>query len=233
MALHSSTLAWKIPWTEEPGGLQSMRSLSVGHDWVTSLSLSYIGEGNSNPFQYSCLENPRDRGAWWTAVYGVAQSRTQLKWLSSSSSSSSSSYIAGGFFTCWTTWEHMHALITWLSCTDHVTAHALMTWLFGHWSRVYQAVISDWHQASLSITNLWSSPKLMCIESVMPSSHLILCCPILLLPLITLSIMVFSNESTLCMRWPKCWRYSLSISPSNEHPGLVSFRMDWLNLLAI
>ena len=104
MALHSSTLAWKIPWTEEPGGLQSMRSLSVGHNWVTSLSLSYIGEGNGNPFQYSCLENPRDRGAWWTAVYGVAQSWTQLKRLSSSSSSSSCT--AGRFFTCWTTWEH-------------------------------------------------------------------------------------------------------------------------------
>ena len=85
MAPHSSTLAWKIPWTEEPGRLQSMRSLRVGHDWVTSLSLSCIGEGNGNPLQCSCLENPRDGGAWWAAVYGVAQSRTWLKWLSSSS----------------------------------------------------------------------------------------------------------------------------------------------------
>ena len=73
------------------------------------------------------------------------------------------------------------------------------------------------HQASLSITNSRSSPKLMCIELVMPSSHLTLCCPILLLPLIPLSIRVFSSESTLCMRWPKYWRFSLSISPSNEH----------------
>ena len=135
-APHSSTLAWKIPWTEEPGGLQSMGLLRVGHDWVTSLllftfmhwrrkwhpipvllpgkshgrrslvgcslwgctesdtterlhfhfSLSCIGEGNGNPLQCSCLDNPRDRGAWWAAVYGVAQSRTRLKWLSSSSS---------------------------------------------------------------------------------------------------------------------------------------------------
>ena len=86
----SSTLAWKIPWTEEPGGLQSMGSLRVGHDWVTSLSLSLscIGEGNGNPLQCSCLENPREGGAWWAAVYGVAQSRTRLKWLSSSSSTS-------------------------------------------------------------------------------------------------------------------------------------------------
>ena len=87
MVPHSSTLAWKIPWMEEPGRLQSMRSLRVRHNWVTSLLLFtfMIGEGNGNPFQYSCLENPRDRGAWWASVYGVAQSRTQLKRLSSSS----------------------------------------------------------------------------------------------------------------------------------------------------
>ena len=86
MAPHSSTLARKIPWTEEPGGLQSMRSLRVGHDWVTSLSLSLscIGEGNGNPLQCSFLENPRDRGAWWATISGVTQSWTRLKWLSSS-----------------------------------------------------------------------------------------------------------------------------------------------------
>ena len=75
--------------------------------------------------------------------------------------------------------------------------------------------------------------RLMSIESVMPSSHLILCRPFLLLPPIPPSIMVFSNESTLCMRWPKYWSFSFSISPSNEHPGLISFRMDWLDLLAV
>ena len=88
-------------------------------------------------------------------------------------------------------------------------------------------------QASLSITNSWSSPKLMSIKLVMPSSHLILCCPLFLLPLIPPNIRVFSNESTLCMRWPKYWSFSLSISLSNEHPGLISFRMDWLDLLAV
>ena len=93
---HSSTLAWKLPWAEEPGGLQSMGSLRVRHDWETYLpftfhfSLSCIGEGNGNPFQCSCLENPRDGGAWWAAVYGVSQSLTQLKWLTQLSSSSSS-----------------------------------------------------------------------------------------------------------------------------------------------
>ena len=90
MAPHSSTLAWKIPWKEEPGRLQSMGSLRVRHDWATSFhfSLSCIREGNGNPLQCSCLETPRDGGAWWAAVYGVAQSQTRLKRLSSSSSSS-------------------------------------------------------------------------------------------------------------------------------------------------
>ena len=85
----------------------------------------------------------------------------------------------------------------------------------------------------LSITNSRSSLKLMSIESVMPSSHLILCRPLLLLFQIPPSIKVFSNESTLCMRWPKYWSFSFSISPSNKHPGLISFRMDWLDLLAV
>ena len=88
-------------------------------------------------------------------------------------------------------------------------------------------------QASLSITNSWSSLRLTFIESVMPSSHLILCCPLLLLPPIPPSIRVFSNESTLHMRWPKYWSFSFSIIPSKEHPGLISFRMDWLDLLAV
>ena len=87
-------------------------------------------------------------------------------------------------------------------------------------------------QASLSITNSQSLLKLMSIELVMPSSHLILCRPLLLLPPVPPSIRVFSNESTLSMRWPEYWSFSLSISPSNEHPGLISFRMDWLDLLA-
>ena len=88
-------------------------------------------------------------------------------------------------------------------------------------------------QASLSITNSQSSPKLMSIESVMPSSHLILCCPLLLLSPIPSSIRVFSNESILHIRWPKYWSFSFSISPSKEIPGLISFRMDWLDLLAV
>jgi len=88
-------------------------------------------------------------------------------------------------------------------------------------------------QTSLSITNSQSLLKLMSIESVMPSNHLILCCPLLLLPLIFLSIRVFSKESVLHIRWQKYWSCSFSINPSNEHSGLISFRMDWLDLLAV
>ena len=88
-------------------------------------------------------------------------------------------------------------------------------------------------QVSLSFTIFQSLLKLMFIESVMPSNHLILCHPLLLLPSIIPSIRVFSNESGLCIRWPKYWRLSFSISPSNEYSGLISFRMDWLDLLAV
>ena len=88
-------------------------------------------------------------------------------------------------------------------------------------------------QASLSITNSRSPPKTMSIESVMPSNHLILCCPLLLLPPIFPSIRVFTNKSALHIRRPKYWSFRFSISPSNEHPGLISFRMDWLDLLAV
>ena len=111
-----------------------------------------------------------------------------------------------------------------------------------YYIRSYQSLSRVWlfatpwtaaRQASLSITNSWSSLKLMSIESVMPSSPLILCCPLLLLPPIPPSIRVFSNESILLMRWPKYWSFSFSISPSKEHPGLISFRVDWLDRLAV
>ena len=100
-------------------------------------------------------------------------------------------------------------------------------------SRV-QLFVTPWtaaHQASLSITNSWSLLKLMSIESVMPSNHLIHCHPLLLLPSILPSIRVFSNESVLCISWPKNWCFTFSISPSNEYLGLISFRMDWFDLL--
>ena len=99
--------------------------------------------------------------------------------------------------------------------------------------RVFATPRAATRQASLSITNSQSLLKLMCIELVMPSNHLILCRPLILLPSIFPSIRVFSNESALCIKWPKYWSFSFSISPSNEYSGLISFRMDWLDLLAV
>ena len=102
--------------------------------------------------------------------------------------------------------------------------------------RHVQFFVAPWtaaYQASLSTANSWSLLKLMSFESVMTSNHLILCCPLLLLPSIFPSIRVFPNESAFCIRWPKHWSFSLNISPSSEHPGLISFSMDWLDFLAV
>ena len=117
-----------------------------------------------------------------------------------------------------------------------------MVWKHGHQfssvqslSRVqlFMTPCTSARQASLSITNSQSPPRPMSIKSVMPSNHLILCCPLLLLPSIFPSITVFSSESALHIRWPKYWSFSFNISPSSEHPVLISFRMDWLDLLAV
>ena len=117
----------------------------------------------------------------------------------------------------------------------------MLLWTLGYISSVQllsrvQLFATPWSaagQASLSITNSWSLPKLICIESVMSSNHLILCRPLLFWPSIFPSIRVFSNESALHIRWPKYWSFSLNISPSNEHSGLISFRMDWLDFPAV
>ena len=129
------------------------------------------------------------------------------------------SYITGKFFTIWATREAYVLQFSSVASLSHVVL-----------------CVTPWTaacQASLSITTSWSLPKLMSIELVMPSNHLILCHPLLLLPLIFSSIRVFSNESVLHIRWPKYWSFSFNISPSNEHPGLISFRMNWLDLLAV
>ena len=155
----------------------------------------------------------------------------------SSSSSWSFNYISGSFLTIGLAidgFHHDYSVIAMTCCLAR--ARTLLqfssiqslshVWLF----------TTPWIaacQASLFITNSWSPPKPMFIELVMPSNHLILCHPLLLLPSIFPNIGVFSNESALRIRWPKDWSFSLSISPSNEHPGLISFRMDWLDLLAV
>ena len=156
MLTHSSILAWEIPWTEDPGMLQSMGLQREGHDLAT--------------IQQQHLSK---KDIWFSSVQLL--SHVQL------------------FATLWT------------------------------------AV----HQASLSITNSQSLLKLMSIELVMPSNHLILCHPLLLPPSIFPSIRIFSNESVLHIRWPKYSSFSFSISPSNEYSGLISFRMDWLDFLAV
>ena len=149
MATHSSILAWRIPWAEELGGLQSMGSQRVRHDWATKQQSSV-----SSVQSLSCV---------------------QL------------------FVTPWTAAR----------------------------------------QTSLFLINSWSLLKLMSIKPVMPSNHLILCRPLLLLPSIFPSTMVLSSESVLCIRWPNYWSFSFSIFPFNEYSGLISFRMDWLDLLAV
>ena len=157
------------------------------------------GGGHGNPLQYSCLEDPMDRGAWQATIYGVAQSWTWLE----------------RFRTQACTYIQLSS--------DQLLSHV---WLFATPQTVAR-------QASLSITNSWSLLKLMSTETMMPSIHLILCHPLLLLPSIFPSMRVFSNESVLHIRWPKYWSFSFSISPSNAYSGLISFRVDWLDLLAV
>ena len=126
-------------------------------------------------------------------------------------------------------------LSTTMSISSAQFSCSIVSRLFVTNSRV-QLFVTPWtapHQASLSITNSQSPPKPISTESVMPSNHLILCHSLLLAPSIFPSIRVFSKESALCIRWPKYWTFSFRISPSNEHPGLISFRMDWLDLLAV
>ena len=160
------------------------------------------------------------------SVHGILQARI-LEWVAISSFRGSSrprdwtciSCIAGGFFTaCAIGKVHLinFSSVQFLRCV----------WLFATpWTAAYQA--------SLSITNFQSLLKLIFIVLVMPSNHLIPWCPLLLLPSIFPNIRVFSSESVLCIRWPKYWSFSFSISPSNEYSGLISFRMDWFDLLAV
>ena len=160
------------------------------------------GGRNGNLLQYSCLENPVDRDAWRAIVYGVTKSWAQLKRLS----------------------MHAGTQLTRTGCVQFSSVQ-----LLSH-VRLFATPWTTARQASLSITNSQSLPKLMSIESVIPSNHLILCHPLLLLPSIFPSIRVFSNESALHIRWPKYWSFSFDICPSSEHPGLISFRMDWLDI---
>ena len=143
MAPHFSILAWKIPWTEEPARLQSMGLLGVGHDWVTSLSLSTFMHGRriGNPLQCSCLENPRDWEAWWAAIYGVAQSQTRLTWLSSSSISET------WFFSIYLPMKNEVSAVTLFVYPIHWTHHKkcqarwVISWNQDRWEKHLQTQI--------------------------------------------------------------------------------------------
>ena len=156
-----------------------------------------------------------DKGAWWATEHGVVKSQTQLKWLSP------------------------HSVLERRGEDKEIQRQKQggkkreSGGGGGGGSRLFATPWTAACQASLSITNSRSLLKLMSIESGLPCNHFILCRPLLLLPSIFPSIRVFSNESVLHIRWPKYWSFSFSISPSNEHSGLISFRMDWLDLLAV
>ena len=159
---------------------------------------------------YPTLSDPMDRSLPGSSVHRIFQARV-LEW------------GATAFLSANLSKKNLKPIYIWMT---------LLRLSSIQWLSHVQLFATPWtaaHQASLSITNSQSLPKPMSIESVMPSNHLILCCP-LLLPSIFPSIRVFSNESALRIRWPKYWSFSFNISPSNEHPGLISFRMDWLDL---
>ena len=193
------------------------------------------GEGNGNPLQYSCLENSMDRGAWWAAIHEVTNS-----WIQLSNFTSILSRVIWQMKLSFTNLPRVNQTVriqiqicfTLKTCFYYISYLSVTSvQLLSH----VQHLAIPWtaaHQASLSITSSQSLQKLMSTESVMPSNHLILCRP-LLLPSIFPSTRMFSNESALHIRWPKYWSFSFNISPSNEHPGLISFKMDWLDLLAV
>ena len=196
------------------------------------MSVSWLCNGT--PFLDSCLENPLDGGAWWAAVHGVSKSQTLL----------SDFTFTFHFYALEKEMATHSSSLAWRipgtgepgglpSMGLHRVRHDwsdLASWLWSVSVQSFNCVwlfVTPWtaaHQASLSITN-WSLLRLLSIESVMPSNHFILCHPLVLLPFIFPSIRVFSNESVLCIRWPKYWSFSFSISPSSEYSGLIFFRM--------
>ena len=233
-------------------------------------SLSCIGEGNGNPLQCSCLENPKDRGTWWASISGVAQIRTRLKRLSSSSSSSIEPIqrISSRFFSlrtstliCFQFWKFLHqrnglkwgvfsyifkSLFVGVNKFNKLIvqfSHSVMSDSVTSWTAARQASLStptpgaylnscplsQWCHSIISSSVIPFSSRLQSF----PASGSFLCHPLLLPPSIFPSIRVFSSESVLRIRWPQYWSFSFNISLSNEYSGLISFRMEWLDLLAV
>ena len=193
-----------------------------------------LREGDGNLPQYSCLKNPMDRGVRQAIVRGVTKDSDMNEWLNNSNWQMDGSSIvcknSGPESVLKTPYTWIGLEYTWNQEVSSVPLSLVQS--LNH----VQLFATPWiaaRQTSLSITNSRSSPKLMSMESVMPSSHLILCCPLLLLPPTPPSIRLFSNESTLVMRWPEYWSFIFSIIPSKEIPGLISFRINWLDVLAV
>ena len=189
---------------------------------------------------HSSMGNPVDRDSDGLQSMGFQKS-DMTQWLNNSNNMVALYLAFWGMTRGFTRWllEFTFALATYIkvSLSSHPHQYLLSDQIRSDQSlsRVW-LLVTPWIaacQASLSITNSRSPPKFMSIKLVMPSSHFILCRPLLLLPLMPPSIRVLSNESTRCMRWPKYWSFSFNVSPSNEHPGLISFRIDCLDLLAV
>ena len=190
MATLSSVLAWRMPWTEEPGGL-----------WSTGRK-----------------ESDRTQAAEQSARHSPRSPRSRLRIEQTTSPSL--------LYQC---------LLT-LELGFSVSRYVFLGYQFSSVQLLVSDSTAPWtaaHQASLSIITSRSLFKLMSIELVVPSNHLILCHPLLLLPSIFPSIRVFPSESVLRIRWPKYWRFSFSFNPSNEYSGLISFRIDWFDILAV
>ena len=225
---------------------------------ITGLGRS-PGEGNGNPLQYSCLENPMERGAWWATVCGVARVRHNLATklllllLRLSTSPTSSILLLFSFYRrgngatgCFSIFSSVTQFVScrvkcwteafWLQSLN--SAIIKIYWLADCCSvaQTVKLFATPWTTArhtSLSSTISQSLLKLMSIELVMLSTHLILCHPLLLLPSVFLSTRIFSSELALCIRWPKYWSFSFCINPSNKYSGLTSFRIDWFDLLTV
>ena len=212
--------------------------LPMQETWVQPLGPEYSsGEANGNLLQYSCLGNPVNREAQQAVVYGVVKESNMTQW-----TAKKLDFQPGTFWLSQLKQEALPPSSGYRPGMLPSTGQQIMMGPSSvqfspvQWLSPVRLLGTSWttaHQASLSVTNSWSLLKLMSIESVMSSNHLILCHPLLPLPSIFPSIRVFSNESVLHIRWPKYWSFSFSISPSNEYSGLISFRMDWFDLLAV
>ena len=208
MATHSSVLAWRIPGTAEPGGLLSMGLHRIGHNWSNLAAAAAV-------FVVICYCSTGKNVPYNGLLYSNKINELlhmQLGWISKTTLNKMSQ-----------SQKTIHYVVSF-----HFSSVQLLSRV-----RLFATPWTAAHQASLSITNSLSPPKPMPIELVMLSNHLIFCRPLLLLPSIFPSIRVLSNESTLRIRWPNYWILSFNISPSKEHPGLISFKMDWLDLLAV